>query len=176
MSSLRTCQANLLQAWQVEARRGEGDSAYRHDEVEEKLGRAWPQTPHWSRGQSQSRTQPGAEGRQYDARKGAPVSRMCSAIERTAWESRSSAPSALFPRVQDRHDAPRPQPAALRLSGKDGGGGQVNRRVLCRVSRKWVEAIKPPSEKPMAISGSLDGRPRTERTTALRTRTSVITL
>ena len=32
----------------MEARRAEGDSAYRRDEVEEKLGRAWPQTPHWS--------------------------------------------------------------------------------------------------------------------------------
>jgi hypothetical protein len=50
---------------------------------------------------------------------------------------------------------------------KDGGGGQVNRRVWCRVSRKWVAAIKPPSVKPVAISGSLDGRPRTERSTAL---------
>jgi hypothetical protein len=44
------------------------------------------------------------------------------------------------------------------------------------VPREWVEAIKPPSDKPVAISPTLDGRPRTERSTALRTRTPVITL
>jgi hypothetical protein len=73
----RKSEIQSFQAWQVEARRGEGDSAYRHDEVEEKLGRAWPQTPHWSRGQSQSRTQPGAEGRQYGAREKARPCRAC---------------------------------------------------------------------------------------------------
>ncbi len=36
-----------------------------------------PQTPHWSRGLSQSRTQPGAEGRQYDAREKARPRRAC---------------------------------------------------------------------------------------------------
>jgi hypothetical protein len=38
-----------------------------------------------------------------------------------------------------------------------------------------VGGFKPTPEKPVATSGSLDERPRIERSTALRTRTPVIT-
>lgn len=49
---------------------------------------------------------------------------------------------------------------------------------MTRRATRWVacvEPIKPPPAKPVATSGSHDERPRIERSTALRTRTPVIT-
>src|SRR6202035_3224756 len=55
--------------------------------------------------------------------------------------------------MQDRNDEPRLQHATLHHSGKDGGGGQVNRRATVTASNSLYERpapIKPTPRRPQS--------------------------
>ena len=103
------------------------DSAYRSQEIEEKLSRRGLK----SRIAGPTVIASSARRKRWPTRR-APrcvrASNTSSAIKRTAWESSRPHHRHCSRAMQDRNDEPRLQYAALHLSRKDVNGGRVNRR------------------------------------------------